>query len=685
MPPKAKAPAAGAKGDKALQSKSPAQFFADNKNIAGFDNPGKSLYTTVREFVENSLDSAETIGELPNVELSIEEIDKAAYDKTMGLDQLERKDESIYRDVLEAQKQQEKIDKEAKKAQAKNAKEGAGGATQKAVTGTKPKDRTGIFRVTCKDNGQGMHHKDVPNMLGRVLSGTKYGVKQTRGKFGLGAKMALLWSKMSTGLPVTVRTARQKQDFISVYTLDIDIHKNEPNIHKEEKLPNPDKWHGAELSVTIEGNWSTYGFQVLKYLRQLAVITPYANFQFKFTGVDESKSKAVTFRRRTDWMPAPPAETKHHPSSVNIELLKTLRDTTKTSNLLQFLNKEFTSIGREYASRLIGELGEELEPDTSIKEVSDKQVVRIHQLLRAAHFDPPDGDCLSPAGEYNLRLGIMKELRPTMVATCNAGVAIHEGNPFVVEAGVSLGGKSVPTGLTVFRYANRIPLLFEGGNDVATRTAGKLKWDAYKIDPNRDRVGIFVSIVSTKIPFKGTSKEYIGEDATTMAESVQQALRLCALQLKTKLVRAQAAKDRKERKKVLYRYIPDVARAVFGVLQETAAKGKSTRSMLKGDDSHAPAKRRRQVSSLESDNEDADMAGLSDEEDGVLERVSNGLVKEETLANKLTTFIDQLDGDQALDLAMKMSTTKEDVFLSARKAQLGQELHTPTCVMTLIA
>lgn len=45
----------------------------------------------------------------------------------------------------------------------------------------------------------GMAHKDIPDMLGRVLSGTKYGVKQTRGKFGLGAKMALIWSKMSTG------------------------------------------------------------------------------------------------------------------------------------------------------------------------------------------------------------------------------------------------------------------------------------------------------------------------------------------------------------------------------------------------------------------------------------------------------------------------------------------------------
>lgn len=61
------------------------------------------------------------------------------------------------------------------------------------IRGARDRGASGIYKVTCKDNGQGMHHKDIPNMLGRVLSGTKYGVKQTRGKFGLGAKMALLW------------------------------------------------------------------------------------------------------------------------------------------------------------------------------------------------------------------------------------------------------------------------------------------------------------------------------------------------------------------------------------------------------------------------------------------------------------------------------------------------------------
>jgi hypothetical protein len=72
----------------------------------------------------------------------------------------------------------------------------ADGATTKPTRAAKA-GTSGIYKVTCRDNGQGMHHKDIPNMLGRVLSGTKYGVKQTRGKFGLGAKMALLWCAIS--------------------------------------------------------------------------------------------------------------------------------------------------------------------------------------------------------------------------------------------------------------------------------------------------------------------------------------------------------------------------------------------------------------------------------------------------------------------------------------------------------
>jgi DNA topoisomerase VI subunit B len=36
-----------------LQQKTAAQFFAENKHFAGFESPGKSLYTSIRELVEN--------------------------------------------------------------------------------------------------------------------------------------------------------------------------------------------------------------------------------------------------------------------------------------------------------------------------------------------------------------------------------------------------------------------------------------------------------------------------------------------------------------------------------------------------------------------------------------------------------------------------------------------------------
>ena len=75
MPPKKNA---NARGDKNLTQKSPAEFFQDNKGIAGFENAGKSLYTTLREFIENALDAAEAIGTLPEIDIAVEEVSVSA-------------------------------------------------------------------------------------------------------------------------------------------------------------------------------------------------------------------------------------------------------------------------------------------------------------------------------------------------------------------------------------------------------------------------------------------------------------------------------------------------------------------------------------------------------------------------------------------------------------------------------
>ncbi|KAK9811024.1 hypothetical protein WJX73_007287 [Symbiochloris irregularis] len=656
-------------GTDVLQQKSPAEFFADNKNIAGFDNPGKCLYTTVRELVENSLDAAESVGALPDIDIHIEEVSQKRLNSIRGVSNHARLDEELYNDfeteavkkkrLAKEAKEQEKLEKaQAKKGEPTTAKAKDTEVTKGAGAGKSAKT---FYTVRVKDNGMGMPHADIPNLLGRVLSGTKYGIKQTRGKFGLGAKMALIWSKMSTGLPIEVWSARRGQSFISHYRLDIDIHKNEPHVHFAKMNPNPEGWRGAELSVTILGNWQYYRAKIIKYLRQIAVITPYARFSFRYTAEEDKNSIAVNFHRRTEKMPQPPKDTKHHPASVDLELVKRLAASSKASTLHKFLASEFSNIPKDLAGRLIDEMRAGVEADMAPQELDGKQIMRLHQLLHEAKFKDPDGAHLSPAGEYNLRLGITKELNPDLVATHKGDVHVLEGHAFIVEAAVSIGGKLLKPGINVYRFANRIPLLFEGGSDVITKTALKrINWNLYKINQSSDRVGVFVSIVSTKIPYKGAGKEYIADDMDEMVQAVKSSLQQCCLQLKSKITRQLAAKEQQQRRKNLTKFIPNAASAIFKVLQTMTEQGT-------GGAKHK----------------------LLDEDHGVLTGIKQRRTTEQTLVTKLTEHVERIDTDMALEYQMQQGVAegvRAQFFLVPLSAihEYGPELKACVCNIKLL-
>lgn len=68
---------------------------------------------------------------------------------------------------------------------------------------------------------------------------------------------------------------------------------------------------------------------------------------------------------------------------------------------------------RDLANRIIKELGKGFKEGLPPQEIDNSMAIRLTSLLKSVSiFKPPDGGCLSPAGEYNLRLGIMKELHP---------------------------------------------------------------------------------------------------------------------------------------------------------------------------------------------------------------------------------------------------------------------------------
>ena len=304
--------------------KSPAEFFSDNKNIAGFDNPGKSLYTTIRELVENSLDATEERRYLPNIIVSVTEMSTNDLRAARGIGAVKRTNMALY--AVERSKRRGKggrkcVGSNAGDADAvrgdqdggvadrtaagravaapqtpigndvgADADSGAGGVAGVDVfaceepsatgvageqvgahgtnAGDAPSSRTPVatpaaksasgkperkgrgsqnmfYRVCVEDNGGGLPYNAIPQLLGRVLVSTKYGLQQARGKFGLGAKMALVWARMSTGLPFEIYSSVGPTEPISHYLLDINIQKNRPRVHVAEKLPNEDGWYVA--------------------------------------------------------------------------------------------------------------------------------------------------------------------------------------------------------------------------------------------------------------------------------------------------------------------------------------------------------------------------------------------------------------------------------------------------------
>jgi len=102
-----------------------------------------------------------------------------------------------------------------------------------------------VYTIFISDNGIGIPGSKVPKALAKLLFGGKYVERQSRGHFGLGASMTVLYSQITTNLPTRVLSCTRGSDVIDEYHLMIDIQRNEPIIRYHNQLPNKKKWHGV--------------------------------------------------------------------------------------------------------------------------------------------------------------------------------------------------------------------------------------------------------------------------------------------------------------------------------------------------------------------------------------------------------------------------------------------------------
>jgi DNA topoisomerase-6 subunit B len=193
------------------------------------------------------------------------------------------------------------------------------------------------------------------------------------------------------------------------------------------------------------------------------------------------------------------------------------------------------------------------------KKLSHEEIVTLmHMLKKFNEFLPPDASCLSPLGEDLLKAGIVKELKPEFVAVHQRKPSTYSGHPFIVEVGIAYGGDIEKKGVfLVYRFANRIPLLYDEANDVSLRVITAMNWRRYRVTPDMP-IAILVHICSTKVPYKTVGKEFIA-DRPEVRKEIANGLREVARQIQHFLSKREHVDKERKRLGVFNKYLPKIA------------------------------------------------------------------------------------------------------------------------------
>jgi DNA topoisomerase-6 subunit B len=220
------------------------EFFAKNRHLLGFDNPRKALLTTVKEAVDNSLDACEEAGILPNVTIVIEDLEP-----------------------------------------------------------TRPANsKQSRYRVTIVDNGPGIVRKQVENVFGRLLFGSKFHrLKMSRGQQGIGISAAGMYGLITTGKPMAIHTLTDPKKMAHHIELAMNTKTNRAEVtvdqvtkefppHRLKNLTagtrdpgflnSEDYTTGTSVSIELEGRYQKGRGSVDEFLELTAIANPHAKITF---------------------------------------------------------------------------------------------------------------------------------------------------------------------------------------------------------------------------------------------------------------------------------------------------------------------------------------------------------------------------------------------------------------------
>ena len=483
------------------------EFFAKNRHLLGFDNPRKALMTAVKEAVDNSLDACEEAHILPNIEITIEQLDN---------------------------------------------------------TDNK-------FRLTVKDNGPGIVGKQVPNVFARLLYGSKFHtLKMSRGQQGIGISAAGMYGLLTTGEPVQIITRTSEKKPARHYHVQIDTTKNMPEVISDQECEF-DQSTGTSVTITLEGKYLKGKQSIDEYISQTAMANPHTTIIYNAPGnerqVFERQSNERPFLP-VEIKPHPygvelgvlfkmarQSEQKRMDlflhrefSRVSLRLSQEILKKGKLSVALK--PNQITLKEAEKLHEAINSTKIMAPPTDCIGPIGEEKMVEgLSRVVEADFYT----SCTRKPSVYRGNPFIVE-------AALAFGCKDLKGNS---------DDDKEPL-MRLVRFANRVPLLYQQSACATHKAVLETNWRNYGLSQSRGALPsgpmmLMVHIASVWVPFTSESKEAVAHYPEIIKE-LKLAIQECGRKLGMHVRKQKRIKDEMVKRGYIETYLPHIADALREIL-----------------------------------------------------------------------------------------------------------------------
>jgi DNA topoisomerase-6 subunit B len=247
------------------------------------------------------------------------------------------------------------------------------------------------------------------------------------------------------------------------------------------------------------------------------------------------EGKKILFSRVTETMPKETKSIKPHPYGIEVGTFIKMCQTTSSKTVKSFMMNDFSRMGSTTVDQILKD--SEVNPRYKPTEITREQAEKIIKVIQKTRIMNPPLDCLSPIGDEALRKSLRTELDSEFVTTVSRAPSVYRGNPFLIEAAIAYGGSlSADKSADIIRFANKVPLQYNGSACAITEVIKKVDWRRYGLSqPGGSGVPIgpimiLVHMASTWIPFTSESKSAIAQYTPIMKE-MRLAVQDCAREL----------------------------------------------------------------------------------------------------------------------------------------------------------